>query len=281
MNVIRLQTTLILFLICPLILLSQPAVWSPAGAANIATAGAQAGLNSSFWSLFGNPAGMSGLEAITIGSHVEQRFSIREMSAAQIGIVAPIGDKQAAGLRISWFGLGTFGEGRYAISYSISPLEHLRIGTSLSFYQTVIPSQGSGRSVFIDLGIQYDLSDQLTLGMFAVNANRAVVQNLGDSSPLPSLIQAGLRFKASEEVTLVADIGQEVNAPLTLRAGIHYHPADRLLIRAGVRTGPSAVSAGIGLKFESFLLDMTAEYIPILGLSPHVGFTYQIAENEA
>ena len=281
MNIPFLKTWGFLVFFFPLLSMSQPAVWSPAGASTAATAGTQAGISGSFWGLFGNPAGMIGIGQLTIGSHVEQRFSIREMSAAQIGVVSPIRENQAFGARVSWFGLGNFGEGRYAISYSIEPLEKFRIGTSFNIYQSVIPSQGSGQTIFADVGLQYDVTSNLTLGMFAVNANRARLRNLGEGSPLPTLLQAGLSFKASEEVTLMADISQEVAGPLSLRAGMQYQPTEILIIRAGVRTGPSAVSAGFGLKFDSLLLDVSADYIPLLGFSPHIGLIYQFRKDEA
>ena len=154
MNVLPRLLIIILVIGSPLFLMSQPAVWSPAGASTAATAGAQAGVSGSFWSVFGNPAGMNGVTGLTVGSHVEQRFSIREMSAAQIGMVNPIGERQAIGAKVSWFGLGNFGEGRYGISYSIMPLPNFRIGTGINFYQSVIPSQGSGQAIYADIGLQ-------------------------------------------------------------------------------------------------------------------------------
>lgn len=281
MNKAILRPGILLAFLLPFVAMSQPAVWSPAGASTAATSGAQAGLNGSYWGLFGNPAGMSGIQHLTIGSHVEQRFAIREMSAAQIGVASPIGETQAIGARVSWFGLGNFGEGRYAFSYSITPIEKFRIGASLNLYQSVIPSQGSGQAVFADVGLQYDVTGNLTLGLFAINANRARLRNLGEGSPLPTLLQAGLSFNASEEVTLLADVSQEVAGPLSLRAGIQYQPSDILFIRAGVRTGPSAVSAGFGLTFDAFILDVSADYIPLLGFSPHIGLTYQFRKDDA
>lgn len=265
--------------IFPLFLLSQPAVWSPAGAGVAATSGAQSGMNGNFWSLYGNPAGMSGVAGLSFGTHVEQRFALRELSAVQGGMVAPIGDNQAIGARISWFGLGEFGEGRYALSYSIEPLEGVRIGSSISYYQTIIPTVGSGRSLFVDMGIQVDVTEKLTIGAFGINLNRATIQNLGEGSPLPTMIQAGLAFQASEKVTLMTDVSQELEGPLSLKAGIEYQPTSILYLRVGTQTGPSSVSAGFGLKMGQLQLDFASSYQALLGFTPHIGLTYQLEKN--
>lgn len=265
--------------VLPLFLLSQPAVWSPAGAGIAATAGAQAGMSGNFWSLYGNPAGMSGVSGLSFGTHVEQRFALRELSAVQGGMVAPIGENQAIGARISWFGLGEFGEGRYALSYSIEPLEGVRIGSSITYYQTIIPTIGSGRSLFVDVGIQVDVTEKLTIGAFGVNLNRATIQNLGEGSPLPTMIQAGLAFRASEKVTLMTDVSQELEGPLSLKAGIEYQPTDILYLRVGTQTGPSTVSAGFCLKMGQLQLDFASSYQALLGFTPHIGLTYQLGKN--
>lgn len=265
--------------IFPLFLLAQPAVWSPSGAGVAATAGAQAGMNGSFWSLYGNPAGMVGINSTTFGTHVEQRFSLKELSAAQGGAVIPIGENQAVGARISWFGMGNFGEGRYAVSYSIAPLENVRIGSSINWYQTVIPGIGSGQGLFVDFGIQVDPTERLTIGVFGINVNRATIRNLGEGSPLPTLLQAGLAFKASDQVLLLADVSQELDGPLSLRAGIQYQPAEIFYLRVGTQTGPSAVSAGFGLNFGQLQLDVASSYTPLLGFTPHIGLTYQLGKN--
>lgn len=265
--------------VLPLFLLSQPAVWSPAGAGVAATAGAQAGMSGNFWSLYGNPAGMVGTTSLTFGTHVEQRFALRELSAAQGGIVFPIGDNQAIGARVSWFGLGEFGEGRYALSYSIEPLEGVRIGSSINYYQTVIPSIGSGQSLFVDVGIQIDVTPTLTIGAFGVNLNRATIRNLGEGSPLPTMIQAGLAFRASDQVRLMADVSQELDGPLSLKAGIEYQPTEILSLRAGTQTGPSTVSAGFGLQLGQLQLDFASSYQALLGFTPHIGLTYQLGNH--
>lgn len=262
--------------ILPLFLLAQPAVWSPAGAGIAATARAQAGMNGNFWSLYGNPAGMTGIDALTAGTHVEQRFALRELSAAQGGIVVPIGENQAIGARISWFGLGEFGEGRYGLSYSIEPLEGVRIGSSINYYQTIIPAVGSGHSFFVDVGIQVDVTDRLTIGAFGVNLNRATIQNLGEGSPLPTMIQAGLAFEASDQVRLMADISQELEGSLSLKAGIEYQPTDILYLRAGTQTGPATVSAGFGLQLGQLQVDFASNYQALLGFTPHIGLTYHL-----
>lgn len=276
MNSFCLRSSLCCLALLPALLYAQPAVWSPAGAGVAATARAQAGASGSFWGLYGNPAGMIGLSGITVGTHGEQRFALRELSAAQGGVVIPMGEHQALGARISWFGLGEFGEGRYALSYSAEPLEGVRIGSSVSYYQTVIPTVGSGRSLLFDVGIQVDVTPTLTIGAFGVNVNRGQIQGLGEGSALPTMIQAGLAFTASEKVRLLADVSQELDGPTSLRAGIVYQPTDILYLRAGAQTGPSTVSAGVGLRMGQLQLELSSSYQALLGVTPHIGLTYQL-----
>lgn len=263
-----------LFVCLPAFVYAQPGVWQSAGAGTAASARAQAGISGDFWTLFGNPAGMASLTSAAVGTHVEQRFALKELSAAQGGIVLPFGGNQAIGAKVSWFGLGDFGEGRYGLSYAIAPLKGFRFGSSLNWYQTVIPTQGSGSSLYLDVGIQVDVSSRVTLGAFGVNVNRATLRNLGEGSPLPSLLQAGVAFKVSDQLTLLSDVVQELEGPLSVRAGFDYHPSEMLYLRMGVQTGPTAASGGIGLQVNQLRIDLASSYQPLVGFTPHLALTY-------
>ena len=64
---------------------AQPGEWAVAGASTAGSARAQAGLSGHFWALFANPAGLARLDQTTMGTHLEQRFALAELSAAQAG----------------------------------------------------------------------------------------------------------------------------------------------------------------------------------------------------
>lgn len=255
-------------------LLAQPGVWQSAGAGSAATARAQAGVTGDFWNLFGNPAGLADLKGFHAGTHAEQRFALKELSSGQVGMALPFAENQALGLKVSWFGMGEFGEGRYGLAYAISPLPGFRIGSSVNWYQTVIPTQGSGTSLYLDLGLQVDLSPTLTVGSFASNVNRAELSDLGESNPLPTLIQAGLAFRPTPQLALLLDVLHEIDGSISPRAGIDYQPGEVLSLRIGVQTGPTALSGGFGLDFESLRIDIAAGYQPLLGFTPHLALTY-------
>ncbi len=255
----------------------QPGLWSSAGAGAAGTARAQAGQQGEFWSLFGNPAGMIGIEGLTVGTHAEQRFAMNEFTAAQAGALLGLGETQAIGVRAAWMGLGNYGEGRYGLTYAIEPLKGFRIGSGVSWYQMTIPGLGNGNSLYVDAGIHVDITDDLALGAFAVNLSQASLRQLGESSPLPTLLQAGIAYKASEQVTLLADVSQELGFRPGLRGGLEYRPGDRLTFRMGARSQPAGVSGGIGLRLDRLHFDFATEYQPLLGLTPHLALRYALA----
>ena len=112
--------------------------------------------------------------------------------------------------------------------------------------------------------------------MSAYNVNRASLRTQGVDEPVATLVSAGLVYKPSDQVLILAEIQKDVDHALSYRGGLEYKITPSVVARAGVSTEPLTLNMGIGFRWKQFDLDLAASYTDLLGYTPHLSITYQV-----
>ncbi|MEM6802333.1 MAG: hypothetical protein AAF696_13070 [Bacteroidota bacterium] len=271
------QFWVILFFLFSLILPLEAQIDQPSasGARAIAMGRAYTGVGGDYWALFHNPAGIAGISGPQAGVYLEQRFLLSQLNFAQAGFVGPFSENQAIGLGLSSFGFSAYQENSAALTYAIEVLEKIRIGAGLNYTNLSIEEQGSDGSLMVQIGVQTQVSKELSLGFSAYNVNRAQLDVQGGAEPIPTIIQGGLAYQASEEVCLVFDLVKDVDHPISYRGGAEYSINGWLKARMGVSTEPLSLNGGVGLSWNELEADFASSYTERLGYSPHVSISYR------
>ncbi|MCR4405216.1 MAG: hypothetical protein NUW06_08105 [Candidatus Acetothermia bacterium] len=242
--------------------------------------GAFTGLADDENSLFYNPAGLTLLEGLRLGSFYEPRFG------ASFGNLALVG--RGFGSGILFFSVGgitqydasdkpgkTFGYGSYGLvgSYALRPARFfaaipssIALGLNLKLLQISTLEEGSGSGLALDSGLLADLS-ALRLGPVRALRLGLMVQNLlslgveygsGHKEPW----NLGLRFGTSARVLDNLILALDLEGSGAFHLGSEYrflnlgYGVQELRLRTGgfVRGG-LGLTLGFGLRMQNFWVD--------------------------
>ncbi len=246
------------------------------GARAISLGRAYVGLGSDFWSLYHNPAGIAGIGQMQVGAFFEQRFFLKELTYGGAGFVAPFGEQQAIGVSLSSFGFSAYRENQASVAYGIRLFDKVSFGASFHFANIAITDYGNGNAFFANVGLRYELSSTLSLGVSAYNVNRARLRTQTGEDYIPTQLTAGIAYYPTDKVLIVVDVQKDIDHPISFRGGIEYALLPALKIRTGVSTEPLTYNIGLGLEYQRLQLDIAFGVHEQLGLSPFLSLAYPL-----
>lgn len=277
MKITRAFGLLILFLFPTLLFAGNEN--QPSGARRIGLGSAYTAVQSDFWQLFMNPAGMAGLEAPQAGAFFERRFLLNEINYGTAGFAMPFKERHVAGIEFGGFGFGGYSESRIGAAYATTLFDRLSLGAKFNFSRTSIQNYGAANAVFVDLGLLGRITDEFQVGFRVFNANQADLDSeIGEQ--IPTTLDFGIVYQASDKVLIVADIQKQVNFPLSVRGGLEYAVLDFLRVRAGASSQPVTLSAGIGLDYKGLQFDLSNSLHEYLGYTPSLSLSYTFHKSD-
>jgi len=235
---------------------------------------AYTGVRGDMWSIFSNPAGITGLEKPSAGIYLEQRFLLRELTYGSIGAVYPFADRQSVGVDIRTFGFDAFRQNQIGLAYGITLWERFSIGLKAKYASITLPDLGQAGVFLVDLGMHVQFSEQIGVGFLGQNLNRAsFTTQLGTLERTPSVLQVGLTYHPAETVTILADVVKEEAFAPSFRGGVAYQMIPELEARVGMGTEPLMLTAGLGVNWHNLLIDVAYSYTALFS-SPHLSLGY-------
>lgn len=252
----------------------------PTGARKISLGNAYTGVRNDFWALFANPAGIVGLDQVSVGLHLDRSYLLPELNYGAVGLVYPFMDRHYAGLDFSGFGFGDYNESRVGLTYAVKVVERLSLAVKANYALTSIQNYGSGSAFFLDIGINTAITENLTLGFRAYNVNQAELdKELGEK--IPSVFDVGLAYQVSGKVLVVLDAEKHVNYPVSIRGGVEYAFVEKFKARVGISTEPVTINAGLGLALNQLNIDFASSFHEQLGFSPHLSLNYRFGKRKS
>ncbi len=226
------------------------------------------------WAMFNNIGGISGVNVGSVGFGFNQYFNVDGFNSIALGIVqpTPYGNIGISALR---FGDDLYNEQLYSIGVG-NKIGFVRLGFRANYYQVHIDEYGTTAGFLIDFGGIVELSPQWSFGASVSNFTASSLNDL-DNAALPVVMKIGISYKASENVSLLADLVKDVEFDPEIRAGLEYWINQKLALRTGINSQPFSGFAGFGLKLKQFEVDYAVCSHQFLGFNHQlsVGFKYQ------
>ena len=221
-----------------------------------------------FWGIQNNPAGIALTDKYSVGINYESRFALNELSTKSIAIIAPL-NFGVLGLSFNHFGYSAYSEMKLGLVYSRSFSKYFRIGIQLDYLSTNIgDNYGKKNNVTFEIGIQSDITENITLGAYAFNP---IMVKLADynQEKLASVFRLGAAYKFDTRliVSLEAEKSSNIN-PVLLRMGVEYNLKSKFFFRGGIASRYEIFTLGFGMRFKYFSLDLAATMHESLGFSP-------------
>ena len=169
----------------------------------------------------------------------------------------------------STFGGDAYREIHYSMGYarglSFGTSRRMQVGLTGRYYHTRIDGYGSTGAIGVHLGLLLPLLSTLHLGAHATNVN---APSLVEDEPLPQTLSVGLQYRASDRLTVAADVYKDLSFPAAVRGGLEVSPLPVLAFRAGATTSPTRFTGGVGLRLDWVQIHIAAEQHAALGWSP-------------
>jgi hypothetical protein len=225
------------------------------------------------WSCFHNQALLTQQDRTSVSAAMETRFMLPAFSSKAVSAVvstaaAPLG-----------FIITHYGNGDYQRIFSgISSAVTISPGFALGIQVNYITERGAGdyrdvSHVTFETGVTAVITSDLTIGLHLQNP----VPSLNS---LASSINAALAWKQSDAFSLSAEFSKVTGEPLSIQSGIHWNIMNRLVLRSGYMSSPSAFAFGAGYKSGSLQTDAGCLINSITGITSSVSFTWTIGRRQ-
>lgn len=250
---------------------------SPIGGRRIGMGGAYSSVRGDMWSLWANPAGMTGMSRFEGGLFSESRFLISELSTASFGAVIPFQQKHFAGVSATTFGFGSYRRNEAGLAYATTLYDVIHLGVKFNVLNLAIANYGSVNTFLANVGVMADVSKKFTVGFWTQNVNQARIGVLQEER-LSTILNGGATFKASDKLILTGDVVKFLDYPMGVRSGFEYFFVKQFCIRAGYSTSPSVLNGGAGFRLDNISVDFANSYHERLGYSPHLSITIRLGQ---
>jgi hypothetical protein len=229
-----------------------------------------------FWSICNNQAGLALQTKPMIGLYYESRFMMTELSSKFIAGIMP-SRFGVFGLNYYNFGYELYNRQKIGLAYARSFGKTIRIGVQLDYLITSIGNNyGSKNNLTFELGIQSDISENITIGAWVFNPLVAKISDYNDER-IPAILRMGITWKISPDLLTTVEAGIASNEhPVILRAGIEYSIKDKYYFRSGFSTGEEIFSFGLGIVFKRISFDLSSIMHEKMGFSPQSSLIFRL-----
>jgi hypothetical protein len=222
------------------------------------------------WGVAANPASITATKRPSAQISYENHFFITDLSS-QAFAFAFSRNNNAFGINLQRHGISehlTIKAG-FITAKQFGP--NLSMGLRGNYHQLKITNYGAITAFSIDIGIMYQLADELVLGM---NFNNPAKTGSKTNLTIPSTINIGVSYQSNAKVLVAGTMIKELNSPLNVAFGIDYQIIDRFSLRSGLNLNPLKHHFGVGFISANFLTDIAVTKYSHFNYSPQISIGY-------
>ncbi|MEE1944112.1 hypothetical protein VRU48_03265 [Pedobacter sp. KR3-3] len=225
------------------------------------------------WSIQGNPAGISGISAVTAAIDYTKYLFATELSRQAMAIAIPF-QKNSIGIGLDRYGIAEYSEIKASLAVVKQFGGQLGIGLKGNYHQLKINNYGATTAFSLGVGFLYRLNKWFLLGFYADNPALQKYKSPAVKLTIPTSFHLGLSYFISDKVLLATDLSKTLQLPIDVAIGIDYELLSLLSLRGGLTAKPFKQYAGFGLHYRKLMLDMAVASDPYLGYSPQITLAY-------
>lgn len=237
------------------------------------------------WSIQNNPAGLAGLERMSLGLYYENQWMLPE-TAYKCGAFAIPVNFGTLGVSFNQYGYSKFNENKIGLAYARGFGKHLQIGLQLDYFLLKVANEYGNRSTLtFELGIQSQITDKLTLGAYVFNPARFAIRETLNQEPLPVVFRLGASYHFTKDFLAQLEVEEyDAFSGLIMRGGLEYEAIRDLYIRAGAQIGADRtmqqgmLTFGLGYKVSFAEINVGAQLHQMLGNTINIGMIFNIGK---
>lgn len=232
------------------------------------------------WGIQNNPAGMAGLEHISLGLYYENRWMLPETAFKCGAFALPVNKFGTIGLSFNQFGGSKYSENKFGLAYAKDFGQYLQIGLQLDYLSIKTTDDYSKlNAVTFELGIQSQVTDKLTLGTYIFNPIDITLKQTINHDKLPIVFRFGASYLFTKGFTGQCELERNTTREgITLRSGLEYEAVKNLYLRAGLQANPGILSFGLGYEISIVQINVAAQLHQQLGNTIQVGMIFSFGK---
>lgn len=228
----------------------------------------------SIYSITNNSAGISNLDQTYIAVAYQPNYISSEINAQALYLATPLKSFGALGFSMNNYGIyGVSALTSARAVYARSIGKQLSTSISASYHSFSVKNYGRDNTFSFDLGFQFRLDDKIQFGALARNISKAMFED-DVHEYIPYEIGAGIAYELSKQLFLTSDVYYNWEDKINYRAGLAYDIDRLLILRVGAASNPTQYFAGIGIRLNQFLIDISSAFHSKLGSSPQIALAY-------
>ncbi|MBL7965399.1 MAG: hypothetical protein JNK09_00255 [Prolixibacteraceae bacterium] len=227
------------------------------------------------WSVFGNQAGLANIHQPELAGSFQSRFLINELALTSGLVVIPVQSSVFA-VSVYQFGKTPFRQNKIGLAYARFITPSLNIGFQFNYYRLSVFEDNRSVGLWgVELGLQYRISDEFSLGGHLTNPYQTFVETSSGDFKYPCIVNVGCMYRASESFLMVAEVENRFSEEVIVKTGLEYNLNERIFFRGGISGKPFQLSAGFGFQVKKLQIDLASAYHQLLGNSPSFSFKYR------
>jgi hypothetical protein len=232
------------------------------------------GLSDEGSAIFYNPAGLSKLRSGEFTFFANQLYGLKEFTNLVFLFGQPL-SYGSLGIGFSQFGHSGYKEQIGVLAYSRG-WKNFHIGGTIKGMNLSITDYGSDQTLGIDIGILWNLRENLTFGATGKNINNP---EIGQAEELSRSVLFGASLRPGKKLLIDADFIKEHDFDLQVRLGQEYLLSDNFALRAGWITTPHNLTGGFGYRLKGIHLDYGTRSHPDLGFTHSISLSYKLNQD--
>ena len=232
------------------------------------------------WGIQNNPAGLAGLEHISLGLYYENRWMLPETAFKCGAFALPVNNFGTIGLSFNQFGGSKYSENKFGLAYAKAFGQYLQIGLQLDYLSIRMDDNyGKQSAVTFELGIQSQITDKLTLGTYIFNPAEIALKQTINQEKLPIVFRFGASYLFTKGFTGQCEIERNTaHDGISVRGGLEYEALKNFYLRAGLQANPGIISFGLGYQVSIVQINVAGQLHQQLGNTIQVGMIFSLGK---
>jgi hypothetical protein len=222
------------------------------------------------WSLFSNPAGITGVEKSETNFTYEATPGFSSFNRMAANGIVPI-KLGVFGAGLFKFGDDLYNEQMIACGYA-NTFGLASLGIAANFLQYTVKDYGRKHVVSINFGGLARITPWLTIGAYIQNVNQPKLES-GQHVPTRMLLGAGVT--ATQNCFITTEVEKDLDFDPTWKAGFEYKLFKKIALRSGINLFPNAGFAGVGFNTKRYRLDYAYSHYQTIGGKHQASVCYQ------
>ncbi len=243
----------------------SPAPFLGAGGASVAQVG--------IFTLQDNPAGLTSLQRLAVGSAFQQHFVGTDIATQAFYLAFPVFPNYWLGFTITNYGVFELSSFMRSGASFVRTFGHFSASVNVNYHQFVVQAYQSERQFSADLGFQFRGIDHLSLGLFWRNIAQAKFSTLVDQRIVQE-VGVGALAQVTSQLDAVVDVWREHPETWRHRSGLVYRISEQFCLRGGFVSIPFQYTAGVGFTSGKWAFDLASAFHVTLGSSPRLALSY-------